>query len=455
MIAPRRYLLHAAVVGAVCACLFAPAALAAFTAAAPRTGLQRAQRTLRTLAAEASSSSLQRATADAARQLGNATDRSLWIDSGHADAPSYGTRVITDSLAALADLQQFGRAHFAEVNRAIKLIIDAQRTLAQGAISQAQGGNQSLLAAAGRAVATGNRVASGGRSVLAVHSYRRAWGDAFVALARLVAARLTSLPSAELAASAENALGSPTIGLAGPRILPAGARRLVRAGKPELLYIGSEACPYCGVERWGMVVALSQFGRFSNLHLMQSSAEESPHVTTLTFFGSRYHSAYISFVPVEAISNVPKGLGFAHLQPLTLSEKALLRRFDSQTTTPFVDMGGRFVSSSSIVQPQLIQRKSWTQLAGAIADPSSTSGQAIGGEAEVLTAEICEATGGRPQSVCSAPVVQQYEAALPQLNGSGGGCPVGTTSSDGLQVRGAKPARAQGSLAQPARCVTH
>ena len=41
----------------------------------------------------------------------------------------------------------------------------------------------------------------------------------------------------------------------------------------------------------------------------------------------------------------------------------------------------------------------------------------------MLTAEVCEATGGTPQSVCSSAVVQQDEAALPTLTGKGGSCP--------------------------------
>ena len=41
-----------------------------------------------------------------------------------------------------------------------------------------------------------------------------------------------------------------------------------------------------------------------------------------------------------------------------------------------------------------------------------------------MTAEVCEATNGKPAGVCSSPVVAQYEAALPLLNGHGGGCPI-------------------------------
>ena len=42
--------------------------------------------------------------------------------------------------------------------------------------------------------------------------------------------------------------------------------------KPEILYIGAEYCPFCAAERWSMIIALSRFGTFSNLHFMTSSA---------------------------------------------------------------------------------------------------------------------------------------------------------------------------------------
>ena len=146
-------------------------------------------------------------------------------------------------------------------------------------------------------------------------------------------------------------------------------------------------------------------------------------MTTFTFFGSSYHSPYISFVPVEVWSNVPKPPGLAPLQTLTHSEALLVHRFDPPVETPFIDVANRFITDSSTVTPELIAHKSWTQLAGALTDPSNVSTQAIAGEAEVLTAEVCEATGGNPASVCSSTVVQQYEAALPTLTGKGGSCP--------------------------------
>src|ERR1039458_3037960 len=42
------------------------------------------------------------------------------------------------------------------------------------------------------------------------------------------------------------------------------------SGKPEVFYLGAEFCPYCAAERWSVVIALSRFGKFSNLHITTS-----------------------------------------------------------------------------------------------------------------------------------------------------------------------------------------
>ncbi len=439
----RRRTLTAFLTGVVCALLLGQPAQAA-TPPAPRIALLAAQRNLHALA---SSSSIKEPAAEAASALAQATTPSLWIDARDADAPSYGTRVFTDSIAALTALQSFGGSR---VSAAIRLILGADRGLAVGAIGEASGGSPKLLAAARRALAAGDRLAARGQAVSAAGLFGGAWDDAYTALAKLVAAEITHEPASDVSTAAENALGSNEIGLAGP-IIVYGRRPLNAGGRPEVFYAGSEACPFCGVQRWGMIVALSQFGTFTNLGLMQSSSTEQPEVRTFTFYGSSYRSRYIAFVPVEVISNVPKGFGFAHLQRLTPFEHVLLTSFDPPEQTPFVDVANRFVRIDSTVQPTLIGGLSWTGLTDSLTQPASTPAQAIAGEAEVLTAEICEATGGKPQSVCSAPVVGQYEAALPLLDGRGGGCPVSQAA-----IAAQSPERrgrvAETPIAQPARC---
>ena len=383
----------------------------------------KARSTVAALAHQTSSGSVQSVAAAAERALSRASAQPLWIDARHAAAPSYGDRVFSNSVAGLADLQRLGPSSLRGVTGAIRLVVGANRQLAVGAISQARGGNAQVLVAANRELAAGDRKDATGRLAAAVHSYTEAWEHAFSALAGLVAAKATTVPSSALAAAAQEALGSRKIALAGPT-LHSSQQPLMLDGKPELFFAGSEACPFCAVQRWGLIVALGQFGTFSNLHLMQSSTREPPVVRSFTFYGSTYESPYISFVPVEVLSNVPLGYGFAHLQRLSPLQRALLGRFDPPQQTPFIDVANRFTRVDSTVQPGLIAGRSWTQIASSLSRPASVPAQAIAGEAEVLTAELCEATSGNPDSVCSAPVVKQYEAALPLLNGEGGGCPI-------------------------------
>jgi Domain of unknown function (DUF929) len=433
-----RHLVKVVLATALCGLLLAPVAGAA-KAPAPRTALVTALHDVQGLASQAASRADRSSIRDAARTLGDATIPPLWINAYDSDGPSYGTRVFTDSLRAVRDLQRL--ASSALGGSAIALIVGADRSLAEGVMAQARGGSHRLLRDARRAVASGDQAAATGDPASAASAYTKGWSAAFRALTKLVTAQISRVPFSALSAAAENALGSKRIGLSRPMIV-SGQPPLTLAGKPEVFYAGSEACPFCGVERWGMILALSQFGTFSNLHLMQSSPAESPEVRTFTFFGSSYASPYLSFVPVEVISNVPIKSGFARRQRLTTSENRLVNQYDPPGTVPFIDIANRFITVHSTVFPRLIKRLSWTQLTGSLRRPRSVAAQAIAGEAEVLTAEMCEATGGQPAAVCSTAVVHHYEDALPRLNGRGGGCPTTATSTASFRRQPGPPPQA-------------
>jgi hypothetical protein len=78
------------------------------------------------------------------------------------------------------------------------------------------------------------------------------------------------------------------------------APTLTKNGKPELLYVGAEYCPYCATERWAMVIALSQFGTFSGLKETHSSTTDVyPNTQTFSFHGSTFTSNYLTFTQVE------------------------------------------------------------------------------------------------------------------------------------------------------------
>src|SRR5438876_6623085 len=45
-------------------------------------------------------------------------------------------------------------------------------------------------------------------------------------------------------------------------------------GKPVVLYVGAQYCPFCAAERWALVLALSRFGHWAGLRPMRSTAGE-------------------------------------------------------------------------------------------------------------------------------------------------------------------------------------
>jgi hypothetical protein len=425
---------------------FLASAGSAAASSAPLGALKRAQQQLRALTTNAHSPGDRKRLATAYVYVARATFPPLWIDAKDAVAPGYGTLVFAYSRAALATLQPV--APSAALLASEKLILGADRGLAQSVIHDAAGGG-GLLARAQGMVRSGNRWAAAGRFAVAAEQYGVAWLDAFAALTPLVVTAATNVPAGPLGDAAENALGSTQVSLAAVDLLK-NQPPLTANGKPEVLFIGAEPCPYCATERWGMVVALSQFGTFSNLKLIQSATTEHPIVRSFTFHDSGYQSPYISFVPVELTSNVVgRGGRYQRLQQLTPAQNALFKELAPRPTVPVVDVANQTANVGSTVSPTLTGGLSWMKLASSLKHPNSISGQAIAGTAEVLTAEICQATGGAPASVCGSAVVQDYEAALPRLDGQGGGCPptsAAAPADDRAAGRGDTP------VATAARC---
>jgi hypothetical protein len=184
-------------------------------------------------------------------------------------------------------------------------------------------------------------------------------------------------------------------------------------GKPEVLFVGSEYCPYCAAERWALVVTLGRFGTFTGLHTIRSgNYQPYPDLATWTFYGSAYSSRYLTFVAVETRSNVlvsraanPQDRGsYTTLQKLTGAEQAILNRYDTTSSVPFVDFGDRSVIVGASFDPLVLQQQTWSQIAAALRNPASPAGQAILGAANYMTAAICQLTGDEPATACTPAV---------------------------------------------------
>jgi len=251
-------------------------------------------------------------------------------------------------------------------------------------------------------------------------------GPADPALARLIT-EVTTVPVREASAVEPDGAGSYSGALLPPdspvdsassQVLLFGAppptrvngRPLSSEGKPEVLYVATEFCPYCVAQSWPLIVALSHFGEFSGLSTSRSPTFDNvPPVDGWTFYGSSYTSRYLSFAPVETYSNVlvsPKAdpadkTSYRRLQRLTTAEQAVFSRFDGEGQTPFIDFGGTSTSIGSDFPPTVLTGLTWSVIAADLRRPASTPGAAILFSAAVLTAELCRLTGNRPAAACS------------------------------------------------------
>lgn len=237
-----------------------------------------------------------------------------------------------------------------------------------------------------------------------------ATGPSGTADAQIVAA-LSSVPESAFAA----------VGTEGVKAAPTAitAPALTANGKPKVLYIGAEFCPYCAAERWPVSVALSRFGTFSNLGTTHSaSADVYPNTATLSFHGATFTSQYLAFTGVETTTNVPAGNGYEPLDTPAAEDQSTFETYNkppyvqSDGSIPFIDLGGKFVSSGATYSPEVLAGKTQAEIADALKDPSSPIAKAVLASANVYTAAICAMTNNQPANVCSTDTVKAAASKL-------------------------------------------
>ena len=207
---------------------------------------------------------------------------------------------------------------------------------------------------------------------------------------------------------------------------------LTANGKPEMLYMGAEYCPYCAAERWSMIVALSRFGTFSGLATIHSAAadgagtaEPYPNTPTFTFAHSTYSSPYLTFTPVELNTNIPDPStgSYTTLDKPTTAQQNLMSKYDNQPyipssepagSIPFLYFGGQtMIVGSSPAQNTALQPLglNWNQIAADLHNPNTAVAKAEDGEANYITAAICKMTNNQPASVCTS-TIQSIESSI-------------------------------------------
>lgn len=193
-------------------------------------------------------------------------------------------------------------------------------------------------------------------------------------------------------------------------------------GKPQLLYVGADWCPFCAAQRWAIMAALSRFGTFDNKLDTVSSAEQN--VVTFSFHGAKYTSQYIDFVSIETQDNNGKTLDTP-----TAEQRKLIDTYDAppyvaesdKGTIPFMLVGNAATSTGSFFSPQLLLNRSYADVANGLKNPNSDISKGIIGSANYLTAAICKITNNQPANVCT-------QEPIPTLSNS---LFIKTTNTDG------------------------
>jgi thiol-disulfide isomerase/thioredoxin len=196
-------------------------------------------------------------------------------------------------------------------------------------------------------------------------------------------------------------------------------------GKPVLLYVGAEYCPFCAADRWSLIMALSRFGSFSGIESNASMTSDIyPGTPTFTFVKATYTSPYLVFDSKEiagATQTTP-------LQSLTGAETTIFSTYDVppydslQGGIPFIDFGGLYMTSGGSYDVGVLhvnqgdqnsQALSYAQIVNGLSNARSPIAEAIVGTANDYTAAICKVTNNSDKAVCSTSTILQIESRLP------------------------------------------
>jgi len=214
-----------------------------------------------------------------------------------------------------------------------------------------------------------------------------------------------------------NAVGVKSPSTVAAPLTISGQPALRANGRPEILYVGADFCPFCAAERWPLAIALGRFGTFSNLHFIKSapSPELFPLTPTFTFYRSTYVSKYVTFVAVETETQTHKAL-----MTLTSEENRLVAKYDvfkylpangpgPGGSIPFLDFGNRYFQAGASYSPAILAGNTQASIARGLENATSPITQEIVASANYLTANICSLTNQQPSNVCQSRAVKAAE----------------------------------------------
>jgi hypothetical protein len=164
-------------------------------------------------------------------------------------------------------------------------------------------------------------------------------------------------------------------------------------GKPGIVFVSEESCPFCAAERWPVVIALSHFGSWHNLGATTSSSTDIyPNTATFSFRNATFDSPYFSLRTTELANDAGRPL-----QPESSLDAQLINQYDAppyvnsadQTgAVPFLDIDNHDVLAGAQYDPQVLAGLSISQISAQLDNPDSPVAMAIDGSANALIQAI-------------------------------------------------------------------
>jgi hypothetical protein len=183
---------------------------------------------------------------------------------------------------------------------------------------------------------------------------------------------------------------------------------LRQAKKPRVLYVGAEYCHYCAMERWSLVIALSQFGTFAGLHSIDIPGSMPwQSLPTVSFRNATFTSDHVTFEAVELEDAAKRPL-----DALTSDDRELMDRLDPDGSIPWVSWGTGYRIGTLFDASSQMEGKSTSDIAAELSGASSPVAKMILGSANVQIAQICASTEGKPADICGSETIKHISSHL-------------------------------------------
>ena len=202
-----------------------------------------------------------------------------------------------------------------------------------------------------------------------------------------VVRQVTTVPASTLATISPGQVATPLQKVRNP------GPPLTINGKPAIVFVSEESCPFCAAERWSLAVALSHFGTWSGLGVTHSShTDVYPDTATLSFRNARYTSSKLTLRTTELADSAGHPL-----QPQTALDTSVIGSYDKPPyvnsadqsgAVPFLDIANQYVIAGAQYSPQVLAGLSAAQIVAQLRDPSSPVAQAIDASAQVIITQI-------------------------------------------------------------------